>query len=125
MATFIFENYCNQAVLNLKGNRVKSPSIEQIWKEAMRIAWPEPEIEAKFALPGPDPDLPEEDGPFWVTVNGQDWLIWVVDGVLVFKECAKEGLAFKRDDPDCNDFLEMMTRKFGEPEPDYTGPKPL
>ena len=118
MATFNFGSYCSKAELNLKGKGNKAPSIEQIWREAMRIAWPEP----SFCIKGDEPEADDlavgevvtECGPLWITVDGERCLVQSDKGVLVFR---RKDVTYDKVDA-------WLTEKLGEPEElDYTGPK--
>jgi|TARA_R110000751_G_scaffold82258_2_gene165566 hypothetical protein len=128
MLTFVWEKYYEKAkdrletAANLKNDAL--PSIAEIWREAIRIAWPEPEVK----IQSPRSHVVQQDGPFWIIVDGVRYLVWVVDGILTFKECKTEDLLFEQDDPECGDFVKLMTEKFGQPVPckpvesEYKGP---
>ncbi|MHC8491241.1 hypothetical protein ACTU44_00860 [Thalassospira sp. SM2505] len=101
----------------------------------MRIAWPEPEADIELNLAS-ESDLAKgqvltEDGPFWIIIDGERYLVRLVggiDGVLIF---VGEAPAYDTVDA-------WLTVKLGLPEPlvpddpddesepedpDYTGPK--
>lgn len=139
MSTIFAKNYYLKAkyILEARANRGDGPppSIEEIWREAMRIAWPEPEADIELSL-AMESDLDEgqvltEDGPFWIMIDGERYLVVLVgggNGVLVFKDKV----------PAYDNVDEWLTKKLGLPEPlvpdypddenepedpDYTGPK--
>jgi len=122
MSTIFTQNYYLKAKDNLEKsanrNDGRPPSIEEIWREAMRIAWPEPDVDIDFYLAA-ESDLAEgqklsEDGPFWIVIDGERYLVLFVNGVPVFLD---EVLVDETVD-------DWLIEKLGEPEDlDYRGPK--
>lgn len=126
MLQFIWSKYYLKAKDNLTSRENDAPSIEMIWREAMRIAWPELDFEIKV----PDGNSPDEEGPFLVIIANREYRVRIKAGKMIYLHKKGNWAGFPdkmiaighRPTPLAPD-LKPENPEPEDPNPDYTGPK--